>query len=86
MAQSIWHNFTDIDHSKSFDAVHRYRDAEEPQLGSHSVTIRPSAQDIQKLYLDAEDTWTGAFVKLIKVRQSKRQRVQQQNFIASSSQ
>lgn len=47
--------------------VHRYRDAEEPQLGSHSVTIRPSPADLQKLYADAEDTWTPAFVKLIKV-------------------
>ena len=47
--------------------VHRYRDADEPQLGSHSVTIRPSLADLQKLHTDAEDTWTPAFVKLIKV-------------------
>lgn len=47
--------------------VHRYRDADEPQLGSHSVTIRPSPADLQKLHSDAEDTWTPAFVKLIKV-------------------
>lgn len=43
-----------------------YRDAPEPKLGSHSVTIRPDAQDMQKLYRDAENTWTPAFVKLIK--------------------
>lgn len=45
----------------------RYRDAPEPKLGSHSVTIRPNAEDMQKLYTDAENTWTPAFVKLIKV-------------------
>jgi hypothetical protein len=45
----------------------RYRDAPEPKLGSHSVTIRPNTEDMQKLYRDAENTWTPAFVKLIKV-------------------
>ena len=46
----------------------RYRDAEEPQLPGHSVTVRPNEADMKKLYHDAEETWTPAFVKLIKVR------------------
>lgn len=45
----------------------RYRDAPEPHLPGHSVTVRPTAQDMKKLYDDAEQTWTPAFVKLIKV-------------------
>ena len=45
----------------------RYRDAKEPQLSGHSVTVRPTAEDMKKLYDDAEETWTPAFVKLIKV-------------------
>lgn len=45
----------------------RYRDAPEPQLAGHSVTVRPTAEDMKKLYDDAEQTWTPAFVKLIKV-------------------
>lgn len=45
----------------------RYRDAPEPQLPGHSVTVRPTTEDMKKLYDDAEQTWTPAFVKLIKV-------------------
>lgn len=43
-----------------------YRDAPEPQLPGHSVTVRPTIEDMKKLYDDAEQTWTPAFVKLIK--------------------
>ena len=31
------------------------------------MTIRPTGEDMQKLYADAENTWTPAFVRLIKV-------------------
>ena len=47
--------------------TYRYRDGPEPQLSTHSVTVKPTEQDIEKLYRDAEATWTPAFVELIKV-------------------
>ncbi len=47
-----------------------YRDAPEPKLLGRSVTVAATPQDIQKLYADAEGTWTSAFCQLIKVRAS----------------
>ena len=44
-----------------------YRDAPEPKLSSHSVTVSATADDIRQLLSDADATWTPAFARLIKV-------------------
>ncbi|KAK9863259.1 hypothetical protein WJX84_003540 [Apatococcus fuscideae] len=43
-----------------------YRDAPEPKLSSHSVTVSATADDIRQLLSDADATWTPAFARLIK--------------------
>ena len=44
-----------------------YRDAPEPRLQGHSVTVTASPEDIQMLHVDADCTWTRSFCDLIKV-------------------
>ena len=43
----------------------RYRQAPEPQLPGHSVTIKPDAQLLQGLHKEAQSTWTGPLARLM---------------------
>ena len=45
----------------------RYRQAEEPQLPGHSVTIRPDAQLLQQLHKESQTTWTPPLARLMQV-------------------
>ena len=48
-------------------ALCRYKDAPEPDIAGHSVTVKPTAADLAALHQEAEETWTPAFADLIKV-------------------
>ena len=46
----------------------RLRDAPEPDLAGHSVTMQPSQEDIVALHADVEAAWTASFADLVKAR------------------
>ena len=46
----------------------RVRDAPEPDLEGHSVTMQPTPQQIEALQADAAAAWTASFAELVKAR------------------
>ena len=54
-------------------ALCRYKDAPEPDIAGHSVTVKPTPADLAALHQEAEETWTPAFADLIKVGPSSAQ-------------
>lgn len=52
--------------------AHRYRDAPEPQLPGHSVTIRPSADMVaQQLHEQAPRYWNPTLARLMQATEAR---------------